>query len=1123
MKPSLLKALVITMLFAWFVEGKAQNDLPPPTPNLQTIPKGALVLAMDNLYQGGSGTTVMNIKAYGLAVELLWNNIPLTWVIKTGKAKDGIDLNANATQVYPTSGSSFNDTFKAGPLVIMPADTAAARPVITAFNNKQVAASKVKLYKTNSVNNNIDIRYTLTHKPFIAVYDDGGNANIHISYLVNAAVDTSHYRTVVPGYTLDSSSCFTLASTPHWAVGSPAVYSSTDSLRIINLKSFLLSGGNFLAECEGIDAIENFGPVRFMSTGGMTTVNQNVTTQAYANSDMPIMQFHGAYTQGGGSLYNFLVNKVSSNWKNSMYLGAYFLKDVIKANGTLGTDGVMDTVVQINACKISAAATTGGNIFYLGGHSYAGTSALSEVNGERIYLNSLLIPTHRIIADGTLPTPYTVCQGDSIKINFTPPSTGYGFSWTGPNGYTSTIEDPAIANAQTIKAGVYSAQIANNEGCKFVYSTTVSVPLKPVFTAATTASMLCEGDSCTISVSPTASLTSVNWYLKDTTKSGCKPTGAVLYTTYTKVIKPTASGTYVAIAFNASGCTDTSCVLVTVDKLPVLTSPNSTASPLCYGRGTYATITAGYGGTGCTETYRYRVDGGVWTPYTSATRIGTGANDSVVIEAIRSCTSGCVNKTVRLKWNIASPQVVSATSSLTSCVNSAGYIASLSATNPSPSTGAWSVSTGPGSIVSPSSLSTTIGSLSKTGVVTKVNWIVTNSYGCKDTSQRTISPPSLDSSLISKYSREYCLTCPIQDNSTYSYYDVNGKLLARVTDSADAVSIGSTAFCGELPYIVSGNPASTDVWSVQSYIVDVGFVPQPYLPRAWNINTTNDAAMTVKLYFTDEEVSSLTTKTQQNGGYFDFGGNALRLLLVAYPNNSDTFIPAGAPAGVVYRPTYARVGTYWEATFRTAKSGTFYLYPPYWAADYALPVELTTLTATAVPQDGLIKVEWATASELDNAKFEIERGYDTKNFIKIGEIKGAGNSNSIKKYSFDDNQVVPGQKYYYRLKQIDNSGKYVYTKIVSANIDAKNEFSISEFMPNPALNTSIVNINTVNPTTIEVAVYGIDGSLIKEMKQDLDIGSNEFHMDISSLARGTYFVQFNSKEGRHMRKLIKLD
>jgi hypothetical protein len=87
--------------------------------------------------------------------------------------------------------------------------------------------------------------------------------------------------------------------------------------------------------------------------------------------------------------------------------------------------------------------------------------------------------------------------------------------------------------------------------------------------------------------------------------------------------------------------------------------------------------------------------------------------------------------------------------------------------------------------------------------------------------------------------------------------------------------------------------------------------------------------MTIDLYFTDAEVAALQGATMDHGNYYYFD-TAPRLLIAAYPNNSDSLIPAGSPNGLVIQPVFTRVNGYWKVSFRMQQSATFYLYPTNW-------------------------------------------------------------------------------------------------------------------------------------------------------------------------------------------------
>ena len=89
--------LLFTLSFAL----PARAELPPPSANMELIPAGSLVIAMDNDKQNIGA--VFNLNAYGLANHLLWEGIRVKWAIRAGKAKDGVDFSVMAQRILPTA------------------------------------------------------------------------------------------------------------------------------------------------------------------------------------------------------------------------------------------------------------------------------------------------------------------------------------------------------------------------------------------------------------------------------------------------------------------------------------------------------------------------------------------------------------------------------------------------------------------------------------------------------------------------------------------------------------------------------------------------------------------------------------------------------------------------------------------------------------------------------------------------------------------------------------------------------------------------------------------------------------------------------------------------------------
>ncbi len=92
-----------------------------------------------------------------------------------------------------------------------------------------------------------------------------------------------------------------------------------------------------------------------------------------------------------------------------------------------------------------------------------------------------------------------------------------------------------------------------------------------------------------------------------------------------------------------------------------------------------------------------------------------------------------------------------------------------------------------------------------------------------------------------------------------------------------------------------------------------------------------------------------------------------------------------------------------------------------------LPIQLLNFDAYR-QNDKSVLLNWATAAEINNDYFTIERSADGINFFLIAVIRGAGNSNDIIQYSTIDEFPVSGWNYY-RLKQTDYDGKFEYSQV----------------------------------------------------------------------------------------------
>ena len=144
-------------------------------------------------------------------------------------------------------------------------------------------------------------------------------------------------------------------------------------------------------------------------------------------------------------------------------------------------------------------------------------------------------------------------------------------------------------------------------------------------------------------------------------------------------------------------------------------------------------------------------------------------------------------------------------------------------------------------------------------------------------------------------------------------------------------------------------------------------------------------------------------------------------------------------------------------------------------ANTGLPVELTAFQAR-LQSDHTTLLHWQTATEHNNAGFDIERSTDGKRWEKIGFMPGQGNAQEQRTYQFTDPQPFPGRNYY-RLAQLDTDGATTYSDIRSIVLakDGKPGFRM---FPNPVTQGQLtLELSDQPDENATLHIYSGDGQL----------------------------------------------
>jgi hypothetical protein len=180
-----------------------------------------------------------------------------------------------------------------------------------------------------------------------------------------------------------------------------------------------------------------------------------------------------------------------------------------------------------------------------------------------------------------------------------------------------------------------------------------------------------------------------------------------------------------------------------------------------------------------------------------------------------------------------------------------------------------------------------------------------------------------------------------------------------------------------------------------------------------------------------------------------------------------------------------------------------------------LPVSLTTFTGKK--QNTGILLNWSTASESNNQRFDILRSGADKYFQKIGEVTGNVNATTANYYSFIDKNPFSGVNYY-TLKQVDFDGKSQEYGPIAVTSDLNNHSLEIYSNSNQSEITVFVSSTTANP--IEINVYDLSGRSMLKQTVSLQSGFNKLSLEASKLSKGVFLLKITSDEGTLVKKFI---
>jgi hypothetical protein len=165
-----------------------------------------------------------------------------------------------------------------------------------------------------------------------------------------------------------------------------------------------------------------------------------------------------------------------------------------------------------------------------------------------------------------------------------------------------------------------------------------------------------------------------------------------------------------------------------------------------------------------------------------------------------------------------------------------------------------------------------------------------------------------------------------------------------------------------------------------------------------------------------------------------------------------------------------------------------------------LPVKFGAFTAKS--SAAAVNLNWTIDAEENTKGYEVERSTDGQKYAAIGSVA----ANGSRSYSFTD--ASPAAAAYYRIKALDNDGKYGYSIVLKVKgteslVDVKAFFSSKH---------SITIQHDQAAAGSRVTVTTADGKVLKSLP--VAAGAQQTLVDVSSAVPGLLLVRFESAKGQ---------
>jgi signal peptidase I len=190
-----------------------------------------------------------------------------------------------------------------------------------------------------------------------------------------------------------------------------------------------------------------------------------------------------------------------------------------------------------------------------------------------------------------------------------------------------------------------------------------------------------------------------------------------------------------------------------------------------------------------------------------------------------------------------------------------------------------------------------------------------------------------------------------------------------------------------------------------------------------------------------------------------------------------------------------------------------------------VPLPVKFLGFDVVRKNNSAVLSWSVENESAlTDKYIIEKSANSIDFLPVTTIAAANNGKESNSYSFiqDDLAAIRNSGVlYFRIKQVDKDGKFVYTPIKNVRLDGK-AFAVNAY-PNPVKSYTKLTIDLVDESKILISITDASGKQVKSMQVQGFKGPNIKDVNLSNLSNGNYMMKVQAGNEVKSIPLVKVN